>query len=195
VPLLLTAAYHGKVDVPAEVTAARAEGLRIEVDVADVLGPRGRDVDPLLLCGLARRLDEAAAVAGAGGGDPAGSGLDAVVLAAAGTRDSAARATVGRAAAALGLHLGVPCTVAYASAAPPAAGVSVARFRAAGAERVGLASYFLAPGVLYDATVRSALRSGAAAVAAPLGDAAEVVRLVCDRVEVLSPGRTVAHAA
>ncbi|HEX8632251.1 MAG TPA: CbiX/SirB N-terminal domain-containing protein, partial [Catenuloplanes sp.] len=45
VPLLLTAAYHGRVDVPAAVTAARAEGLRMALSVSDVLGPVGGLVD------------------------------------------------------------------------------------------------------------------------------------------------------
>lgn len=190
VPLLLTAAFHGKVDVPAEAAAARAAGLRIDIDIADVLGPLARRVDPLLLDGLTRRLDEAAGPSVGGV-----TGLDAVVLAAAGTRDSAARATIGRAAAALGAHLGVPCTVAYASAAPPAAGAAVARLRAAGARRVGMAGYFLAPGLLYDATVRSATAAGAVAVAAPLGDAAELVRLVQARVDATAGSRSFSHAA
>lgn len=186
VPLLLTAAYHGRVDVPAEAAAARAAGLRIDVDIAEVLGPVDGWVDPLLLGGLTRRLAEA--VPGVGG-------CDAVVLAAAGTRDSAARATVGRAAASLGAHLGVPCTVAYASAAPPAAGAAVQRLRAAGATRVGLAAYFLAPGLLYDATVASACAAGVVAAAAPLSDAPELVTLVRSRVAAVAARRPLAHAA
>lgn len=182
VPLLLTAAYHGRVDVPAEVSAARAAGLRIDVAVADVLGPRDGHVDPLLLGALTRRVHEAAP------------GADAVVLAAAGTRDSAARATVGRTAAALGAHLGVPCTVAYASAAPPDAGAAVRRLRAAGARRVAMAAYFLAPGLLYDVTVRSAQAAGAVAAAAPLGDGPELVRLVLARVETAARNHRLLHA-
>jgi sirohydrochlorin ferrochelatase len=164
VPLLLTNAYHGRVDVPGEVAAARAAGARLEVDVADVLGP----VSPLLIDGLIRRL-------------PA-TDLNAVVLAAAGTRDAAARRTVEEAAAALGARLGVPSAVAYASAAPPTAGEAVTRLRAAGAVRVGVAAYFLAPGLLYDAAVSWALSAGAVAVAEPLVDAPELVRLVESRV-------------
>jgi sirohydrochlorin ferrochelatase len=163
VPLLLTAAYHGRVDVPAVLEAARP--LPVDVSLADVLGP----ASPLLLDGLVRRL----------GDRP----LDAVVLAAAGTRDAAARATVAEAADALGARLGVPSRVAYASAAPPTAGAAVAGLRALGARRVGVSSYFLAPGRLHDAAVASAIAAGAAAVAPPLTDAPELVRLVEDRVE------------
>jgi sirohydrochlorin ferrochelatase len=169
VPLLLTAAYHGRVDVPAVVRAAD-ESLRIDVGLTDVLGP----VSPLLLEGLVRRLAAAS---------PA---FDAVVLAAAGTRDAAARATVEEAASALGERLGVPCAVAYASAAPPTAGAAVERLRAAGARRVGVAAYFLAPGRLYDVAAQSARAAGAVTVAEPLTDAPELVRLVQWRVDAIS---------
>jgi sirohydrochlorin ferrochelatase len=174
VPLLLTAAYHGRVDVPGEVAAARAAGARLEIAVSDVLGP----VSPGLLDGLIRRLP--------------GADLDAVVLAAAGTRDRAARSTIEGAAAALGTRLGLPSAVAYASAAAPTAGAAVARLRAAGAARVGLAAYFLAPGLLYDVAVASALAAGAVAAGEPLGDAPELVRLVESRVLAATGRRLVA---
>lgn len=172
VPLLLTEAFHGRVDIPGALAAARADGLRMEVAVSDVLGPRpGADVDAALLAGLRRRL--------AACGEP----FDAVVLAAAGTRDVAARVTVEAAAAALGATLGVPCRVAYASAAPPTAGEAVAELRAAGARRVAMAAYFLAPGLLYESAAASARAAGAVAVAAPLGGIAELARLVLARVD------------
>lgn len=208
VPLLLTAAYHGRVDVPAEVAAARAAGLRLDVDITDVLGPRDGHVDPLLTAGLIRRLAEAdqdpqdghrasSSVAAVlpDGRVARGHGFDAVVLAAAGTRDSGARGTVGRAAAALSARLDVPCRVAYASAAPPAAGAAVQRLHTAGARRVGVAAYFLAPGLLYDATVASARAAGAAGVAAPLGDAPELVDLVLSRVDAVADRSLIAYAA
>jgi sirohydrochlorin ferrochelatase len=179
VPLLLTAAFHGKVDVPAVVGAAREAGLPIDVTLSDVLGPvpPGQSapassglastalVPVLLVDGLVRRLPT--------------TDLDAVVLAAAGTRDATARRTVEDAAAALGARLGLPCTVAYASAAPPTAGEAVASLSAG---RVGVASYFLAPGLLYDNAMASARAAGAVAVAPPLGDAPELVELVAARV-------------
>ncbi|MGX6605891.1 sirohydrochlorin chelatase [Micromonosporaceae bacterium Da 78-11] len=168
VPLLLTAAYHGRVDMPAVVTAAA--DLPIDVTLADVLGPQAHTVSPLLLDALLRRLA------------PAGPHPDALVLAAAGTRDAAARATVEDVAAALGARLGLPCVVAYASAAPPNAGEAVTRLRAEGAHRVAMATYFLAPGRLYDLAVRSARDAGAVTVAEPLTDAPELVRLITTRV-------------
>jgi sirohydrochlorin ferrochelatase len=166
VPLLLTAAYHGKVDIPAMLD--EASELPMDIRLADVLGP----ASVLLVDALIRRLPE--------------TGVDALVLSAAGTRDAAARATVEQVADSLGARLGVPCAVAYASAAPPMAGDAV---RACGPVRVGVASYFLAPGLLYDKAVVSARSAGAVAVAPPLGDAPELVDLIGDRVSSVLPAR------
>ncbi|MGI5214578.1 sirohydrochlorin chelatase [Plantactinospora sp. CA-290183] len=177
VPLLLTAAYHGRVDIPGAIAAAQAAGLRMPVRVAEVLGPARGEVHPLLLAGLRRRLAEAAS-RGAGDGE-----VDAVVLAAAGTRDAAARRTVEEAAEALGAALDVPALVGYASAAPPTAGEAVTRLRVAGARRVAVATYFLAPGRLCETAMRSAREAGAVALAAPLGDSAELAGLVLARLD------------
>ncbi|QOC95166.1 sirohydrochlorin chelatase [Micromonospora craniellae] len=173
VPLLLTAAYHRRVDIPAAVAAAEESDPPIGVAVTDVLGPVGHHVDGALLAALRRRLDEA---------EPGR--FDAVVLAAAGTRDASARASVGRVARALGVALGTPTRVSYASAAPPAVGAAVARLRTRGARRVAVAAYLLAPGLFHDAVAVAAREAGAVAVAAPLTDAPELVELVLDRVAV-----------
>jgi sirohydrochlorin ferrochelatase len=170
VPLLLTCAYHGRVDLPAVLAAAGTAGLAAPPRVTDVLGPVGGVVPARLLAGLRRRLHEAA------------TGYDAVVLAAAGTRDATARTTVDDVATALGAELGVPCLAGYASAAPPAAGDAVVRLRAGGARRVAVAAYFLATGQLYRTAVDSARAAGAVAVSEPLGAAREVAGLVLDRV-------------
>ncbi|MFC7711853.1 sirohydrochlorin chelatase [Micromonospora lupini] len=172
VPLLLTAAYHRRVDIPAAVAAATEAGPPLAVRVTDVLGPADGTVAPALLAGLRRRLGEV---------DPGR--FDALVLAAAGTRDARARGSVGRVADALGAEFGVPCRVSYASAAPPATGVAVARLRAAGARRVAVSAYFLAPGLFHDAVADSARAAGAVAVAAPLTDAPELAELVLRRVD------------
>jgi sirohydrochlorin ferrochelatase len=160
VPLLLTNAYHARVDLPAALAGTGAA-------MTDVLGPVAGDVPELLLAGLHRRL--------------AGARFDALVLAAAGTREPAALSTVEQVAAALGVRLGVPCGTAYASAAVPRPDEAVAALRAAGARRVAVASYFLATGRLYPAAAESAIAAGAVAVAEPLGDAPEIARLVLDR--------------
>jgi sirohydrochlorin ferrochelatase len=170
VPLLLTAAYHGRVDIPAVLDRARADGLRAQVRVTDVLGPVDGQVHPALLAGLRRRLTEL------------GVAYDAVVLGAAGTRDAAARDTVGQAAEALGAELGMACAPAYASGSGPTGAETVRRLCAGGARRVVMAAYFLAPGRLYETVAASARAAGAVAVAAPLGNAPEIAQLVLDRV-------------
>lgn len=201
VPLLLTAAYHGRVDLPGVLAAARAGGLALPVRVTGVLGPTSGVVPAPLVAGLRRRLSEAIPGSPSAGpwGRSAGSGsravrdyravrdCDAVVLAAAGTRDAAARATVDQAAAVLGAGLGVPCRAAYASAAAPTAGQAVASLRERGAGRVAMAAYFLAPGQLYEVAARSARAAGAVAVAAPLGAAAELAHLVLARLDAAEP--------
>jgi len=172
VPLLLTAAYHRRVDIPAAVAAATRAAPTLAVRVTDVLGPAGGAVDPLLLAGLRRRLGQV------------GPGrFDALVLAAAGTRDARARGSVGRVADALSADFGMPCRVSYASAAPPATDAAVSRLREAGARRVAVAAYFLAPGLFYDAVAEAALAAGAVTVATPLTDAPELAGLVLRRVD------------
>ena len=166
IPALLTSAYHGRVDVPEVLAATGVPAVR-----TGVLGLEepGDEPDPLLLAALRRRLSEL------------GTTYDGLVLLAAGTSHSAARSTVESVAAALSVALYVPCTVGYASASPPSGAEAVAMLRSLGATRVVAASYFLAPGRLYDAAAASARSGGAVGVAAPLGAAEEVVRLVLAR--------------
>jgi sirohydrochlorin ferrochelatase len=175
VPLLLTAAYHGRVDVPGEVARARAATSGVQVRLAEVLGPVGgpvfdRAALDSLVAALVRRLDEA------GPGRP-----DAVVLAAAGSRDPSALDTVDLVARALSVTLGVPCRAGYASGAGPGVDGVVAGLAAEGARRIATATYFLAPGLLYDRAVGQARAAGAMVTAAALGDAREVVDLVLAR--------------
>jgi sirohydrochlorin ferrochelatase len=170
VPLLLTSAYHGRVDVPAVLAKARADGVDLAVRLTDVVGPVGGHVPDELLAGLRRKLAET------------GAEFDALVLAAAGTRDRAALVTVDLAARALGHSLAVPCRPAYASASAPTPGEAVYELRRDGARAVAVAAYFLAPGRLYDAAVDSARMAGAVAAAQPLGAGAGLARLILNRV-------------
>jgi hypothetical protein len=57
---------------------------------------------------------------------------------------------------------------------------------------VAVASYFLAPGLLHDIAVDSALAAGAVAVAPPMTDAPELVRLVEARVGGVQGARLIA---
>ena len=102
-PLLLTAAYHSKTDIP-RVLARAGAGMRITY--GDPLGPH-----PLLLRALERRLPEVALE------NPAEVG---VVLAAAGSSDPAANATIARLAAQWQAGTGwFAVRPAYASATGP----------------------------------------------------------------------------
>jgi sirohydrochlorin ferrochelatase len=170
-PLLLTAAYHSDADLPALLREAGRRLPALRISYGQPLGPH-----PGLLRALDRRLAEA------GGPGPASAGSTAVVLAAAGSSRPAANAAVARTAAAWhrarGWHSVVP---GYASAAAPSPGEAVARLLRAGAPRVVVATYLLAPGVFADQVRERSLAAGAAAVAAPLGAAPEVADVVIER--------------
>ncbi len=171
-PLLLTGAYHSDADLPAVLrqASARLPGLRISY--GEPLGPH-----PGLLRALERRLAEAGVPAG-----PASARGTAVVLAAAGSSRPAANAAVARMAAAWqrarGWRQVVPC---YASAASPTPGQAVAGLLRAGAPRVAVATYLLAPGVFADQVGEQSLAAGASAVSAPLGAAPEVADVIIER--------------
>ncbi|GAA5183449.1 hypothetical protein GCM10023322_22750 [Rugosimonospora acidiphila] len=173
VPLLLTAAYHGRVDVPADIERAVAAGARIDVGLGTVLGPvDGAVLDrralDLMTAALIRRLDQTGALAGS----------DGILLAGAGSREDGALRTVDLVADALGTALGRPCRAGYASGSGPDTAAAFAALRADGARRIAVASYFLAPGLLHDRIVERARDAGAVGIAGPLGAAPEIARLV-----------------
>ena len=159
VPLLLGAAYHSRVDVPAAIADAGANAVQ-----ADVLGP-----DVLLLSALERRLGEV--------GVPVGDPDTAVVLAAAGSTDPTAADGVralAREWAGRGWWTVEP---AFASAARPTVEEAVDDLRTRGAPGVAVASYLLFPGLFAQRMVEA----GADVASGVLGDAPEVARLVLAR--------------
>jgi sirohydrochlorin ferrochelatase len=168
VPLLLSAAYHAGTDIPAIVDAARDRGGRVEV--ADVL-PDVRDGGlDLTVAALRRRLREART----------GASVDALVLAAAGTRNPTALAGIEDVADAVAGAEGLRCITGYASGAGRPMHDAMDRLRAGGARSIGVVSYFLAPGRLFDRITRVA---GGAIVAQPLGDAEEIVAIATRRID------------
>ena len=169
VPLLLTAAYHSKTDIPAKLAAAR-----VDVSCADTLGPH-----PLLLAALERRLGEA----GLPMGDRAARARTSVVLAAAGSSDPTANATIAALAARWQARGGWRAVVpAYASAAGPRPDDAVRALLAGGAPGpVVVATYLLAPGFFADKIRAAGLRAGAAAVSPALGAAPEIADLILER--------------
>ncbi|BFV59415.1 CbiX/SirB N-terminal domain-containing protein [Kitasatospora sp. CMC57] len=157
VPLLLSRGYHVKVDLPALLAAApQVNGL-----IAPPLGP-----DPLLTELLHTRLTEA-------GWGPDG---DAVVLAAAGSRDPAAAVDTETQAALLAARLGVPVRTGAVTGGRSVA-EAVARLTGEGHRRVAVASYFTAPGDF----ARLAASAGDWVTAAPLGAHPTMVELILRR--------------
>jgi sirohydrochlorin ferrochelatase len=170
-PLLLTAAYHSKTDIPRVLAGGRAPRPRISYGAP--LGPH-----PLLLRALERRLAEA---------DPAA--LEApertgVVLAAAGSSDPEGNAAIARLAARWQARTGwFAVRPAYASAADPTPTAAVAGLLRAGASRVLVASYLLAPGLFADRIAQAGMAASAAAVSPVLGASPEVADVLLDRYE------------
>jgi sirohydrochlorin ferrochelatase len=155
-PLLLTAAYHSKVDLPAQLRG------QSRVLYGPTLGPH-----PLLIDAAERRL-----------GTAPGPGT-AVVLAAAGSSDPAANAAIrGMAAtwqANRGWHSVVP---AHARTV----GGAVQALRATpGVRRVVVSTYLLAPGFFADQIRSSALGAGADSVAPALGALPEIADIIRER--------------
>jgi sirohydrochlorin ferrochelatase len=164
-PLLLTAAYHSKTDLPRILARSSWPAW---VTYGQPLGPH-----PLLISALERRLPQAARE------NPADV---AVVLAAAGSSDPDANAAVALLAAQWQASGGWSAVrPAYASAAGPDPATAVAGLLQAGARRVVVASYLLAPGVFADRIRAASLAAGATAVSPALGASAEVADVLLDR--------------
>jgi sirohydrochlorin ferrochelatase len=182
-PLLLTAAYHSKADIPRMLARVSRDFPRLRVSYGGTLGPH-----PRLLRALERRLAEEYPGAYA---DPAHTG---VVLAAAGSSDPEANATIARLAAQWQARAGwFAVRPAYASAADPSPEAAVAGLLRAGARRVAVATYLLAPGFFADRIRRSSLAAGATAVSPALGASADVADVLLDRfTEAASQRRTAA---
>ncbi|MDI5971735.1 sirohydrochlorin chelatase [Streptomyces sp. SL13] len=169
VPLLLTAAYHARCDVPSVLAAARERHPGLTLRQAPVLGP-----SPLLVEALERRLSEAGAA-----WDRAST---AVVLAAAGTSDAGALAVIEDVARQWRERGGWRAVrPAYASTASPRTGDAVRALRGEGARHIVVAPYVLAPGRLPDRVAADAADSGADLLSGVLGPAPEVARLVLRR--------------
>jgi len=168
-PLLLTAAYHAKADIPRLLARVASDFPRLQVSYGDTLGPH-----PRLLRALERRLAEE---------DPDGDrARTGVVLAAAGSGDPEANASIGRLAAQWQDRAGwLAVRPAYASAADPSPAAAVTGLLQAGVPRVVVATYLLAPGLFADRIRTSSLAAGATAVSPALGACAEVADVLLDR--------------
>lgn len=169
VPLLLSEAFHARVDVPSAIAGASARHAEVQIRATDILG-----METAFLGVLDQRLREALRTARV-------RELDALVLAAAGSSDPLANQAVARMARVWGTRHHLPVTAAFASAAPPATGEAVRAFRREGRRHVAVASMFLAPGFLPDRAAELALEAGAVAVSQPLGADPVLARAVLAR--------------
>lgn len=159
VPLLLSAGFHVYVDVT-EAVADR--GLETGNAVrSGALGP-----DPRLVDILVARLNTVDVAPG-----------DAVVIGAAGSSDTRAVEAVEAVAAGLRERIDAPVSIGYGSKAAPSVPEAVAAARAAGAERVVIAAYLLAPGVFLDRLAGA----GADVVTAALAPDPLLTAVVLDR--------------
>lgn len=155
VPLLLAAGYHAHVDI------ARVVDRHAAAAQADALGP-----DPRITALLRDRLHEAGLRPG-----------DVVVLAAAGSSDDRADASVQRTADDLSRALGTPVSIGYGAARTPRIADEVARLRwLRPGNRVVLCSYLLATGHFH----RRVLAAGADVVTEPLLSGARVDQRLVD---------------
>ena len=158
VPVLLSGGYHVHVDI-----ARAVEGSAGAV-AARPLGPDER---------LAAVLHVRLLAAGADPRDP----RTAVVLAAAGSSDPRSVADVEDIAGLLRRRWAGPVTTGYGSAAQPPVADAVAAARRAGAGRVVVAAYLLAPGHFHGKLATA----GADAVTAPLLPDDRLAAVLLDR--------------
>jgi sirohydrochlorin ferrochelatase len=141
VPLLLSAAFHVRVDIAAIADSARIEGRRVAV--TDSLVPH-----PLLNAVVDDRLT----AAGVEAGTP-------LVLAAAGTSSAEANADTEQAGLALARHRRSAVHVAYLTAAKPTVSQELSRL-AVSAEGLAVVTWLLAPGHFAAAVGAAAAAAG-----------------------------------
>lgn len=174
VPFLLADAFHARVDIPTMIDESGAV-----VDKADVLGE-----DPALLFVLRQRLTEI-------GVSPADDRLGVLIVA---VGSSSATANARTATVASAVSAGTRwagADVAYATGPFADIAESADRLRANGAERLVIAPWFLAHGLITDRVAAFAATQGIP-MAEPLGSHNLVAATVLDRFDALASARVAA---
>jgi len=162
-PLLLASAYHARVDIPAMVAESGAEVVQ-----ADTLGE-----DPRLVDVLAQRLAQC--------GVESQHTDTGVLVVAVGSSHTAANAQTATLAAALAQgRRWVGTEVVFATGPQPSVAEGIASLRRAGAGRIVLAPWFIAPGRITDRVAAIAAGAGVE-MADPLGAHHLVAATVLDR--------------
>jgi sirohydrochlorin cobaltochelatase len=177
VPLILTAAGHGKGDIPASLARERLRHPGLRWRYGRPLGPH-----PVLLDLLAARID--AALAGAPRQDTQ------VLLVGRGSTDPDANAEIAKVARLLWEGRGYAgAEFGFISLAEPSVPAALEKIRRIGAARVVVAPYFLFPGVLPDRVAAQSRQFAAqhpgieVRVAGLIGDCDELASLVFERYE------------
>ncbi|MET8776394.1 sirohydrochlorin chelatase [Nocardia sp. NPDC004654] len=157
-PLLLGSAFHARIDLPGLLDECRARHPRLRLTQADVLGP-----DPRLIEALKDRAVEALGTTD-DHNTPAASDVPntsrsqavpeqdtrlGIAVAAVGSSSHAANARSADVARHLSAMTGWPTEICFATT-EPTVHEAVSRLRARGADRILLAPWFLAPGLLTD---------------------------------------------
>ncbi|MFG1866568.1 uroporphyrinogen-III C-methyltransferase [Micromonospora arborensis] len=184
-PLVLTAAGHGKGDIPAAMAREQERHPGLTYRYGRPLGPH-----PLLHDVLEQRID--AALAGADRADTGQSGADRadtwVALIGRGSTDPDANAEVAKVARLLWEGRGYAgVEPGFVSLAQPSVPAVLERLRRLGARRIVVAPYFLFAGVLPDRIVAQSAEFAAAhpdldvRVADLIGDCDELADLVWER--------------
>jgi sirohydrochlorin cobaltochelatase len=175
VPLVLTAAGHGKGDIPAALAREQVRHPRLRFRYGRPLGPH-----PVLQDLLEARID-----AVLGGAPRRGTH---VVLAGRGSTDPDANAEVAKVARLLWEGRGYDDVgLSFISLAEPSVPAALDRARRLGADRIVVAPYFLFPGVLPDRVAAQAAQFADqhpgldVRVAGLIGDCAELAELVLER--------------
>jgi sirohydrochlorin ferrochelatase len=162
-PLLLSDAYHARIDIPRQVA-----GCGVAVRQADVLGE-----DDRLVSVMHERLAEL-------GVSTFDSELGVLVVAIGSTHPAANERTA-RVADILRAGTQWACaTTAFATGSGPSLAAGANRLRSRGARHVVIAPWFLAPGLVTDRVAKCAAALGIA-MAAPLGAHRLVAKTVLDR--------------
>ncbi|CCH18946.1 uroporphyrinogen-III C-methyltransferase [Micromonospora lupini] len=189
-PLVLTAAGHGKGDIPAAMAREQERHPGLTYRYGRPLGPH-----PLLHDALAQRIDAALAEtspAGAALADPSPAGADRagtwVALIGRGSTDPDANAEVAKVARLLWEGRGYAgVEPGFISLAEPSVPAVLDRLRRLGARRIVVAPYFLFAGVLPDRIVAQSAEFAAAhpdldvRVAEVIGDCDALADLVLER--------------
>jgi sirohydrochlorin cobaltochelatase len=175
VPLILTAAGHGKGDIPASLAREQLRHRGLRWRYGRPLGPH-----PTLQAVLAARIDAAL--------DGAPRAGTHVVLVGRGSSDPDANAEVAKVARLLWEGRGYSDTeFCFISLAAPSVPAALEKARRVGAERIVVAPYFLFPGVLPDRVVSQSREFAArhdaldVRVAELIGDCDELAGLALER--------------